>query len=179
MIVDLRYVYVEYELWALEHVLHTIEPAIEQLAQQNEEATLVELEAKGWIHDDAERQFAYQNIDEIRDYVLPRLMRGPYVVALWAAFESAVKQIAWRRANELHVSAPLESRGQEFPKRARKYFADSLALALDENRARYDRLVDLYVVRNVGTRERAEGRHELPGMGRVATGGTPATCPGG
>jgi len=148
VIIDLRYVYVEYELWALESIMAVIEPTIERAASQTESETLTELRERGWIHDDAERQFAYDHINEMREYVLPRLLRGPFVVALWAAFEAALKQVAWILARQLGASAPLASRGPDFLRRARTYFAESFGLVLDDNKARYDRLIDLYVVRN-------------------------------
>jgi hypothetical protein len=146
--IDFSYVYVEYELWALGHMLGVIEPTIEFLAQQNEAELVADLEARGWIHDDAERQFVYQDIAEVRDYVLPRFMRGPFVVALWASFESTVRQVAWARSAEIGVSSRFKVGRGSFLARASGYFERRLALPLDLDAERYARLVDLYAVRN-------------------------------
>lgn len=147
--IDFRYVQIEYELWALGHMLGVIEPAISHLSQQDKADTIAELKRNGWDHDEAEVDLAFQGVTEKRDHVLPRFMRGPFLVSLWACFESSVQAVARTKGRE--VGAPIafsELRGSTFLKQARRYFEALLSMALDDDEGRYQRLGDLYAVRN-------------------------------
>lgn len=149
MKIDLRYAGIEYELWALGHMLSVIEPAIDRLSEEGEMDILERLRRDGWEDDEAERQFAWQDISEIQEHVLPRFMRGPFVVALWACFEASVRAVARTMQAEAHSTNSLDDlRTPRFPLRARSYFREQFNLALDEDDARFERLTDLYVVRN-------------------------------
>jgi len=147
--IDFRYVDIKYELWALGHMLKIIEPAIDHLSEQDEVETLEDLKRSGWEHDEAELDIAFQEIRDKRDYVLPRFMRGPFLVSLWACYESAVQMVARTMRNE--IGAPLalsELRGESFLARAHRYFQALLGMPLDSDEARYSRLADLYRVRH-------------------------------
>ena len=146
---DFRYVQFDYELWALSHMLDTIEPTIEALAAEDEFKTLEDLRESGWADDEAERDLALQDIREKRDDVLPRFMRGPFVVALWACYESGVGSIAKGLREE--TSAPIELdelKGDSFLSRAGRYFEAILGIPLDADDPRLQRLKNLYRVRN-------------------------------
>ncbi len=65
--IDFRFVEVEYELWAVEHALNELEPAIAHLSEVAESETLAELRRSGWKHDPAEVDLALQDIRELRD----------------------------------------------------------------------------------------------------------------
>ena len=103
--IDLRYVAVEYELWGLGQVLPVLEATIDRLAREDEAATIASLREAGATIDDGDVDIAYQDIAEKRDYVLPRFVRGPFVIALWATFESLIQAIARERAKAMN--APL------------------------------------------------------------------------
>lgn len=147
--IDFRYAEIEYELWALGHMLGVIEPAIERLSRDSEETILVELRRTGGEDDDAEWDLAWQDIREIQEHVLPRFMRGPFVVSVWASFEGAVRSVAKTMQSEAHSSIAFAGiRRPIFPVRARSYFATQFDFALDEDEDRFERLTDLYKVRN-------------------------------
>jgi hypothetical protein len=147
--IDLRYTDIDAELWALGQMLDTIEPTVERLARDDEKRIWEELKERGSDQDEAERDFAYQEVREKRDYVLPRFVRGPFVVALWACFESSVAAVAGGLQHELGVPIRLrELKADSFLSGAHRYFGSLLGLALDEDEARYGRLADLRLVRN-------------------------------
>src|SRR4051794_32777742 len=104
---DLRYAEIEYELWALNYMLEVIELAIERFSQDGETKVLEKLRRDGWEADDAERQFAWQEILEIQEHVLPRFMRGPFIVSLWACFEASVRAVARSLQSEAESSESL------------------------------------------------------------------------
>lgn len=162
---DFRYVQFDYELWALGHMLGVIEPTIERLANEDESKTFEELQRDGWANDEAELDLAYQDIREKRDFVLPRFMRGPFIVALWACFESGVQSVA--KGLHTEMSAPIrldELKGDSFLSRAHRYFDAILQLPLEVDAARYARLTNLYLVRNAIAH--ANGLQEAMSPGR-------------
>lgn len=148
MDIDFRFVEIEYELWALANMLETIEPAMDVLAKEHADVILGDLECAGWSHDEAEVGIALQHISEIRDYVLPRFMRGPFVVALWACFESGVNAVASQKWSEGHASIRIQDvQGRTFLDRAKLYYNKLLSFPLDEDQSRLARLSDLYLIR--------------------------------
>ena len=146
--VDFRYFEIEYELWALEQMLKVIEPAIESLAGADAQQAVDEISRQGWEPGDGDGEMLLQEVYEKRDYVLPRFMRGPFLVSVWACFETAVQSVARLCAKE--IEAPIrmnELRGDDFLKRAIRYFDAILGLPLDSDGDRLKRLNDLYVIR--------------------------------
>lgn len=149
MRIDLRFVGIEYELWALGRMLHEIEPTIKRLASQDKRKTLKELEEGGWSHDEAETSLAFQDIHEMQTYVLPRFLRAPFVVSLWSTYESGVQSIATELRTYLHSpNLRLSQLRGDFFERGRRYFDAVLGLPLEDASDLLTRLRDLYQVRN-------------------------------
>jgi hypothetical protein len=146
--IDLRFVDIEYELWALGHMLRVIEPAIEYLNEADERQTLSELEEAGLEVDEADRDLAWQDVHEKREHVLPRFMRGPLLVAIWAAYESGVTTVADIRAREMGTTLLLKHLREGFFERAQRYYGAVLGMPLDDDGQRRERLASLYAVRN-------------------------------
>jgi hypothetical protein len=145
---DLRYVAVEYELWGLGQVLQVLEATIDRLAQEDEAATIAALREAGATIDDGDVDIAYQDIAEKRNYVLPRFVRGPFVIALWATFESLIQAIARERAKATNAPLVMSQLRGDVIARATLYFDAILRLRLDNDPSRLNRLRDLYQVRN-------------------------------
>ncbi len=92
--IDFRLTEIEYELWALGQFLEFLEPQIVYLRDQDASRTFAQLRESGWDHDEGEIQLAAQELSERQDYVVPRFMRGPFLVSLWACYEAAVGEVA-------------------------------------------------------------------------------------
>lgn len=147
--IDFRYVEVDHDLWALRHVLDVLEPTIARLGRDYEEQTLEALRQKDWDSDEVEVNLAWQEIRDMQEFGLPRFLRGPYALSLWACFESAVILVADTVRGEVGASSALrDDRRGSFPNRARAYFETVLGLPLELDTERFDRLVDHYQVRN-------------------------------
>lgn len=147
--VDFRFMEIEYELWALGQILGLMEKQIQLVQQQDQAQTFAYLREKGWDHDEAEVDLASQELCEKQRYVIPRFVRGPYVVSLWACFEAAILELANYRQHQIGAKLSLgDLRSDTVLKRARRYFEAVLDLPLDQNEARYTRLSDLSLVRN-------------------------------
>jgi hypothetical protein len=146
--IDFRYIAVEYELWGLGEVLQVLEATIDRLAQEDEVATIAALRQAGATIDDGDVDIAYQDIAAKRDYVLPRFVRGPFVIALWATFESLIQAIARERAKAMKAPLGMAQLRGDFIRKATVYFDAILRLPLESDPSRLSRLRDLYRVRN-------------------------------
>jgi hypothetical protein len=147
--IDLRFVEIEYELWALGQFLTFLEPQIKSLGRQDRAKTVRELKRQGWDHDETEISLAFQDLTERQEYVIPRFMRGPFIVSLWACFESSVSEIADHHKKRLHARLGLRDVRADNPlKRGRLYFDTVLRIPLERDNSRYNRLNDLLLVRN-------------------------------
>src|ERR1043166_7942291 len=121
--VDLRLIEIEYELWALGQFLEFIEPQIQYLHDQDRIRTFAQLREAGWDHDEAELDLASQEIRERQQYVVPRFMRGPVIVALSACFQAGRTELANYKKRELDAPLSLnEIRAEDYLKQARRYF---------------------------------------------------------
>lgn len=141
--VDFRYVEVEAELWALEQMLGGVEPAIKRLGRAYERSTFAELERLGWAGDPAERSFAWQRTDDVRNFVLPYQLRSGFLVVLWVAYELCLGGIGVELAGKLGIGV---SRRGFSPERAGARFK-RLGIELEPDSNRLARIQDLYAIR--------------------------------
>jgi len=147
--IDLRYVEIEYELWAVREFLNVVEVQLAHLRDQAEVATRAATEGRGLDWEDGEVQMKFQELYEKAEYIFPRYVRGPAVITLCAAYESAVLEIAAFLERQRKLQVSLRSRRDgSFLDRARKHYALVLSLPLDTDPSRLARLADLYEFRN-------------------------------
>src|SRR5687768_6171751 len=92
--IDLRFVEIEYELWGLGQFLSFLEPQIQEIIRQDRRNTFADLKKRGWDHDEIEVGLATQELSEREAFIIPRFMRGPFLVSLWACYESALGELA-------------------------------------------------------------------------------------
>lgn len=145
---DMRFVENEYDLWALGEFHSVIEPQLQYLRDQDRVRAMAELAEQGAADDEA-WALAHQELDERAEHVLPRFFRGPFIVALWAAYESTLVNVADRLAEAREKTLRLaDIRGGNLLDRARKYFDGYLDFPLDADAARTRRIADLYQIRN-------------------------------
>ncbi|BAH40769.1 MAG TPA: hypothetical protein DGD08_18190 [Gemmatimonas aurantiaca] len=146
---DARFSENEYDLWALGEYLDRLEAQLVTLRTSDEARTFAELSAEGLLDDEESRTIAWQGLEERADRVYPRLLRGPFLVALWGCYEATILNVAESIATERKLSLQhRDIRGESAVARARKYFVDYLDIALDKDPIREMRINDLYVLRN-------------------------------
>ena len=145
--IDFRFIQIEYELWAIGQFLDIVEPQIKFLTDQDPLRTFAKLRAGSY--DDADIDFATQELRERKKYVIPRFMRGSFLVALWACYEAGITELAAYRQSEIGAKIDInELRAGDFLSRARRYFDAVLSTSLDLIPERLSRLSDTYQVRN-------------------------------
>jgi len=86
------------ELYFLGEYLHTIENQMEQIQKEERQLVDAEIEKLNFKNGDHE-YYAFRHEIEMEyegkvNVILPRLFRGPFFIALYSVFESAVYQIA-------------------------------------------------------------------------------------
>ena len=145
---DFRFVEIDYELWALGEYLDALERQLPTIADEKRAQTHAYLQAEGLDWDDPEAALAFQELYEVVENVLPRFLRGPFLVTLWALYESAVTEIANYLRQQQNQALKLQDIRGDFLDRARKYFDHVLGFPLCTDTRTWERLRMLMILRN-------------------------------
>ena len=150
--IDFRLLGVSTELFVLEKHLDIIEKKIEQgrKTADNEVALKSRALDPRDPDDSAEFGLLIQERDFQIDFVHPRVLRGPFLVTLFAVYESAVTEIANRLQKSKGERISLEDiRGNDFLSRSKKYYDGVLQFSLSTSNKRWQSLRLLSKLRNV------------------------------
>lgn len=135
--VDFRLLDARAELPALRDSVQTLEDQLEFLAAQRRQQVLADL---GRDADEAEVQIAFQGLRYEVEYTYPRVYRGSLLLVIWAAYESAVVQVAdFLRACKNIDLRLSEVRGRGVVEQAKIYYPKILGFPLftsDDNAGR-------------------------------------------
>ena len=146
--IDIRLIEVERELSILGEHLELIEEQIkrstdlaicEREARERELENDVEADESDW----GELHNEYRNYIEV---TLPRILRNPLLVTLFAVYESAVKDIA--RFMKKEDDPSLDDAKGDFLEHAKKYYKHVLHFELSGDNERWKRLKMLSTLRN-------------------------------
>ena len=144
---DFRLLEVSMELSTLEKHLELIEAQIERgqkEAWSSREAKMMELEPD----DEAEWSFIVQEYDYQVGFVLPRVLRNPFLVSLFAVYESAVTEIAKAMQRKKGVGISIDGLKGDFLQRSKNYYEHVLQFQLALSNDIWQRLMLLSDLRN-------------------------------
>jgi len=145
---DYRFAEIESELYAVEQHRLALEAQLPALLE-SERSRLREELRQQYGPDEGELRYQEEAwVDEFIDYELPRLIRYPILVSLWAVYESATFNIAKELQKKRGQSLGLNDiRGGVLDK-AKKYFEHVLTFPLtsDQNELKWVHM--LAVIRN-------------------------------
>ena len=144
---DFRLLEASMELSTLDQHLALIEAQIERgqkEARSTMEAKTRELEP----NDEAEWTFIVQEYHYQVDFVLPRALRNPFLVSLFAVYESTVTEIAKIMQKKKGVGISIEDLKGGFLKRSKKYYEHVLQFQLFLSNDSWQRLMLLSDLRN-------------------------------
>lgn len=113
---------IDFELWALDEHLKALEENIIFMESEDRKRTLAKLAADRVDVADDEYQFAIQDHEQRVKHVLPRYLRGSFLILLSAVFEAAIKQLADRFRHQAAAELKLRDIHGDFLERADKYF---------------------------------------------------------
>lgn len=128
--IDFRLCDVYQELHALEEHYKIIEKQILHL-NNIEKEKLDKYREKGNLNpEDAEWDISRQEYDYKIDFLLPRLFWGPFIVSLYAVFETSVMEIANLMQKSIKHEIALNDLRGNFLERAKKYYKSVLNFKL-------------------------------------------------
>ena len=105
--VDFRFINLEHEIWSLAKYREVFEEQLTFLKDQERVRLRARLMSGTSEMDAAEQQFASERVELLVEESLPRFFRGPYLIALWALFESAIIELADYLAKTKQLSLKL------------------------------------------------------------------------
>ena len=91
---DFRVLEVQSELYALEDHLELIECPMDRIQRKERLRLVTFIKSQRLSSKDPEWHQAIDDYTERIEFLLPRFFRGPFLVALYAVYESAVTEIA-------------------------------------------------------------------------------------
>lgn len=121
---DFRLLEVESELYALEDHLNLIEGQIEEFQRKERLRLDTYIRTEKLSPYEPEWHMAIQEYDERIELLLPRFFRGPFLVTLYAVYESAVTEVAQLVQQSLPQGISIKDRKGDFLKRAKEYYKD-------------------------------------------------------
>jgi hypothetical protein len=138
------------EVFALEDYLASMEEQIGHIQTSQRLKLDVYIKKEKLTSDDPEWHVAIQEYYHWVDFLLPRFFRGPYLVTLYAVYESIVTEIM----TLMQANAPKNPSFAEykkrlnFLKRAKKYYREVLKVNLCSEQQTWDRLLTLMEFRH-------------------------------
>lgn len=145
---DFRLLEVSGELYALEDHLRLIEGEIERIEKDERLRVDAYIKKEGLCPDDPEWHAALQEYDHHIDFLLPRFFRGPFLVALYAVYESAVTEIARLIQEKKGQKITINDLKGDFLERAKKYYKHILEFDLYSEQKAWHRVKMLSELRN-------------------------------
>ena len=145
---DLRLLEVSMELSTLGTHLELIEDQVERgkaTARSKMESETRDLE----FDDEADRDFLRQEYYHQVDFVLPRVLRNPFLVSLFAVYESAATEIANLIQHKKDVGVSIDDLKGDILHRSKKYYEHILHFQLSKDNSNWQRLMLLSDLRNV------------------------------
>lgn len=159
MKIDLRFVDIFYEQAVLAECIRMLDNSATELVNIERRRVWSVVAESGTEESLAEGA----HLDDLLESgIATRHLTGALLVALWAAFESAVKTISFHARRSGFVTQPIPDTRQSLLIRARKYFRDELCLELCVDELEYNRLDQLRVLRNAV----AHGNGQLVQVGK-------------
>jgi len=119
---DFRLLEVEGELYALEDHLNLIEGQMEKFQMKERLKLDTYIRNEKLSSDEPEWYIAKQEYDERIEILLPRFFRGPFLVALYAVYETAVTEIAQLIQKNLSQGISIKDLKGNFLDRAKRYY---------------------------------------------------------
>ena len=155
---DFRLLDVSFEIYALEDHLELIENQIENMRKTEYDSLKIFIKKEKLTPNDPEWHFANQDFDHRFEFLLPRVFRGPFLVALYAVYEIAVTEIARLIQTSIGQSEALGNH-RGFLDQSKKYFKDILEFDLCNDQKAWERIKMLSELRHALAH--ANGRIEM------------------
>jgi hypothetical protein len=146
---DRRFIEIEEELWTLGEYLAVLERELPLIAQHQHVNRIDNMQQATSFDDDPAPNIAWYFDHEFKDIALPRMLRGPFIVSLWAVFESGVIEIGeYVREKEGKVLRQNDIRGEGMLERAKKYYEHILKFPFIDDQRNWQTLKMVNTIRD-------------------------------
>jgi len=162
-ILDPRLLDIDLELFALDYHLNLIEEQIRNKAAFESVLSEKKIKKRGLTPNDLEWHEEQRELDYIIDFLLPRFFRAPFIISLYAVYESGVTEVAALIQKNKELSFSINDLRGDFLERAKKYFSDVIKFQLCSDNKSWQRISMLSELRNAIAH--ANGRIEMLNKG--------------
>lgn len=145
---DFRVLEVQSELYALEDHLKIIETQMNRTQRKERLKLDTLIKAERLSSEDPEWHQAINDYTERIEFLLPRFFRGPFLVSLYAVYESAVTEIAALMQKKLSLGISIKDIKGDFLERSKKYYKHILKFDLYSESDTWQRINMLAELRN-------------------------------
>ncbi len=158
---DLRLLNIDLELSALDSHLYLLEEHIRKTKASEHTKLQKEIDEHKLTPDDPDWQINRGEFFYFVDYLLPRFFRSPFLVSLYAVYESAVTEIAklMQEKNGIATFINDHKLKGDFLNKAKNYYDHVIGFPLCTNKLEWDRIKMLSDLRNAIAH--ANGRIEM------------------
>lgn len=119
---DFRLLDIDLELSALDYHLNLIEQQIRNKAAFERILSQKKIKKLGLTSNDLEWHEEQHELDYIVEFLLSRLFRGPFLISLYAVYESGVTEVAALIQKRNKIAISINDLKGDFLKRAKKYY---------------------------------------------------------
>ena len=147
LMIDFRLLELSMDISTLESHIDLIEKQIvqgEEAAEREFQDRLRESNAQGEDQWDLLHQEKYFRVE----FVLPRVLRGPFLVTLFSVYETAMTEIAKLIQARRGIQSSLDDRRGDLLRRAKKYYSNVPDFELSKDNQHWERLTQLSRLRN-------------------------------
>jgi len=143
------------EIYAIDDYYKALEDQIAHTQQIQKSQLDNYLTQQKLTPDDIEWDEATSNYDQLIDHLIPRFFRGPFLISLYALYESIVSEIATairtmnpRLKSFSSFKKKKRKKGQSYIEIARDYYAEELGTVLCPDISMWEQLIILSKLRN-------------------------------
>ena len=147
--IDTRFIDSKYELWAVGQYLDAVKEYLPFIKEQERVRTESWLKRKKNVLDESDIDITRQELQDIIDSIFPRFFRYPFVISLWAVYESSIIEVAnyMQKKNKLTLKIQ-DIQGRNFLDYAKKYFDHVLNFPVCTDDHIWERIGMLHTIRN-------------------------------
>lgn len=156
---DFRLLDIDLELSDLAHYLDLIEEQISKIKNNTHNSLQEKIKKLGLTPDDPDWQIERGIYLNYVDILLPRLFHPPFLVSLYAVYESAVTEIATLVQKKKGITISINDLRGDFLDRAKKYYRHFVDFQLCSNKSAWQGITMLSTLRNAIAH--ANGRLEM------------------
>lgn len=144
-----RLVEVELELDALNYHLNLLEKQINNIQAFERLSLEKRIKKLGYTPDDPEWQNVQREFDYTIEFFVPRIFRSPFVISLYAVYESAVIEIAKLVQEKKGIPISINEKGKRFNlDNALEYYKENIDFPLYADNVAWERIRMLSVIRH-------------------------------